>query len=134
MATLFDRLIGLGIEDFPATPSDRKVAIHAFSGCINFYGTGDITGPNIATWFDLVGEQVDDAIYMSQLATDAQDVGKRNGFMRIFKDFLYNGEWGTAADPFQDELTFWKFLRQAVSDGGGTPTPIPQYLLDRFGL
>ena len=134
MVTIFERLIGINLPEGSQVPSEQKTAIHAFSGCINFYGTGDVTGPNIETWFDLEGEQRDDTVYMSQLATDAQNVGQRNAFMRIFKDFLYNGEWGTAVDPFQTEQTFWITLRQAVSEGGGTPTPIPPYLLDRFGL
>ena len=133
MATLFERLIGINLPE-NTVPEERKMAIHAFAGCLNFYGTGDITGPNIATWFDLVGEQVDDTIYLSQLATDAQDVGGRNRWMRTFKDFLYNGEWGTTVDPFQTELEWWILLRSLITELGGTPTEIPQYLKDRFGL
>lgn len=133
MATLFERLIGINLPEQGA-PEEQKMAIHAFSGCINFFGTGDITGQNIATWFDLVGEQVDDAIYLSQLANDAQAVDGRNRWMRVFKDFLYNGEWGTTVDPFQIELEWWIMLRSLITELGGTPTPIPQYLLDRFGL
>lgn len=134
MATIFERLAGINLPEGSLLPEEQKTAIHALGGCLNFYGTGDITGPNIATWFDLVGEQESDVIYMSQLAQDAQDVGKRTSWMRIWKDFLYNAEWKTAAVPFADELTFWQYLRQAVIDAGGTPAPIPQYLLDRFGL
>ena len=134
MPTIFERLIGINLEEGSQIPSDQKAAIHALGGCLNFYGQGDITGQNIAAWFDLVGEQRDDVIYMSQLAADAQAINRRTQWMRVWKDFLYNGEWGTAVVPFQTELKFWQAIRDVIVDNGGTATPIPQYLKDRFGI
>jgi hypothetical protein len=130
MATLFERLIGLNLPDNPALDS-VKMPIHGFDGCMNFInsgvtvpGYGNITGVEVAGWFNLDSPQQQQMIYLNDLIEDAKDAGAREAFQRSNKDYWYNGEWNTAAQ-WQDETAYWATLAQIITDAGGTPTPKP---------
>ena len=128
MATLFERLIGLNLDEGSQVPSEQKMAIHAFIGSINFVGMSPVTGGvnigygDVAGYYDLDTAQQDDMRYFDDLISAAAAAGYRTGFQRAMKDYLYQGEWNSAP-LWQDETTFYNTMRGTISDAGGTPPP-----------
>ena len=129
MATLFERLIGLNLPEGSQLPEEQKMPIHGFDGSMDYIGTtiptyGAVTGAQIAGWFNLDAAQQQQMIYLSALIDDAQAAGVRTAFSRANKNYMYNGEWGTAPQ-WQDEDAYWLTLQNIITTAGGTPTVKP---------
>lgn len=114
MTTLFDRLVGLNLQD-----SNGKMGIHAFCGAIDEFSRGYETGANIVSAFDLTEDQTGSAIALKAMIDAAPQPVV---FMRVFKNWLYIGEMST--DPgskYLDQAQFVQRLQNEIIDQGGTP-------------
>ena len=116
MATLHERLIGDGLPDNPAA-DESKMAIHAFIGALYEFALGELTGAEVASFFDLSASQQTQA---QTLVALIQAAPNKTAFMRVFKDWLYLGETSTDA-RYLSQANLVARLQQEVTDQGGTP-------------
>ena len=116
MATLFDRLVGVNLDPISQLPEDQKIAIHSFAGALFELHDGEITGMDIAGYYDLSAEQITHAVQLNQLLQAAPNKAQ---FMRKMKDWLYMGETNTDA-IYLDQANFIARMQREVTDQGGT--------------
>jgi len=116
MATLFERLIGLDLENEIDLPENEKLAIHAYTGALNEFRRGRLNGPQLVAFFDLNTNQQTDTIYWKDLWQAAPNNAE---FMRVFKDWLYLGETETDS-IYLVEANFVQRLEVEVTSQGGT--------------
>lgn len=115
MATLFQRLIGKNLP-VSQNPSEQKMAIHAFTGVINEWRRGKLTGAEAAAMFSLdAGQQADAQTFVALLNAAPNKIE----FMRVFKDWLYCGETGIDA-RYESAANLVARLQTEVTDQGGT--------------
>lgn len=113
MATLFERLTGVGLtgnED----ASNRKIAIHSFSGALNELRRGKFTGQHISEMYSMTPAQQTAAIALKDLIVAAPQKAE---FMRVLKDCLYMAECG---DAYLKQAELTARLQTEVADQGGT--------------
>lgn len=112
MATLFERLTGIGLTGNEGV-SDRKIAIHSFSGALNELRRGKFTGQQISTMYSLTAGQQTAAIALKDLIVAAP---QKTEFMRVLKDCLYMAECG---DAYLTQALLTSRLQTEVADQGG---------------
>jgi len=115
MATLFQRISGIGLSDSPL-PEDRKIPIHAFIAAINEVRNGKITAGEFSGFFNLTASQQQDAITLRDLVIAAPD---KMAFLRVFKDWLYLAETETDA-RYTSAANLVSRLQTEITDQGGT--------------
>ena len=113
MATLFERLTGIGL-DVNDDGTNGKMGIHSFSGALNELRRGKMTGAEIVAIYNLDAAQTTNAIAIKDLIVAAP---QRTEFMRVLKDCLYMGESG---DYYLTQAELISRLQDEVTDQGGT--------------
>lgn len=112
MATLFERIAGLGLET-------QKLPIHIFMGVLHELRDGRATGAQAKAVLGLDAEQAKQAGWLRDAINNCPD---RNKMLRVIKDHFYMAEWPGTRQYFGDEASFWAKLDDVITSEGGTPT------------
>lgn len=98
MATLFERLIGLGDESL------EKISIHSFRAVMYEFNRGQATVAQAVNAFNLTPAQITDAQRLIQAVNEANN--KERFVIKLF-DLLALGESGIIPEQYQSEAYFW---------------------------
>jgi hypothetical protein len=110
MATLYERLTGVGLE----ADSNAKIGIHAFISGLYEINRGYLTGADLNSYFDFTEDQITTVQTFISYVNAAPDTEK---FMRVFRDISYLAETGAA---YQTQQEFVQRLQAEITDQGGT--------------
>ena len=98
MATLFERLAGIGDETL------EKIPVHGFRAMVYEFQRGNVTGAQAIQEFNLTSEQVTDA---QRILTAISSAANKDQFVIQLFDLLALAVIGLLTSQYQDETYFW---------------------------